>query len=307
MKKIIAIAIILLTLAGENIAHGAIPVAQEPNYLLKIGNALVGKLATMDLGTSLRPFGALYAGALTISGITLSGALNAGDQNINNVGTMYVDADNNSGIGSNGDNDISFYVNGLRYLGFSGNNLQFLGGSPTLSTVSNTNLNLVPNGSGQTKVGDAGTCLSLATDNDDLCATDDVEVMDTLYTGGITMATNRGDVPWVDWSVTSSSADGTAQSLPFLIDGQFMMSLYSESDGAGSIDTKEVRTVSIRNYGDLITERMTLPNDTTLPATCAVGEVFADTDSDDCADTGGGDGAMCICKSTNTWALLVNY
>jgi len=28
---------------------------------------------------------------------------------------------------------------------------------------------------------------------------------------------------------------------------------------------------------------------------------------DDCADTGGGDGALCICKTTNTWALIANY
>lgn len=292
MKKLILFLIVILAMSGN--AHAE----NVTNFWKLSGTTLSPLKSTWSLSVS---------GGITFGASTMSGALNMANYDINNVGTMYVDADNNSGVGSNGDNDISFYVNGLRYIGFSGNNLQFLGGSPTLSTVSNTNLNFVPNGSGQTKVGDAGTCLSLATDNDDLCATDDVEVMDTLYTGGITMATNRGDVPWVDWSVTSSSADGTAQSLPFLIDGQFMMSLYSESDGAGSIDTKEVRTVSIRNYGDLVTERMTLPNDTTLPATCAVGEVFADTDSDDCADTGGGDGAMCICKSTNTWALLVNY
>jgi len=50
-----------------------------------------------------------------------------------------------------------------------------------------------------------------------------------------------------------------------------------------------------------------MPNDTTLPATCSVGDLFQDTDSDDCADTGGGDGALCICKSTNTWALISNF
>lgn len=50
-----------------------------------------------------------------------------------------------------------------------------------------------------------------------------------------------------------------------------------------------------------------LPNGTTLPATCSVGNVFHDTDSDDCADTGSGDGALCICKSTDTWALVSNF
>lgn len=249
MKKFILIAIILLTLGTSNIAHGAIPVAQESNYLVKVGNALVGKLATMDLGTSLRPFGALYAGALTISGITLSGAINAGDQNINNVGTLYVDADNNSGIGSWTDNTIDFISNGITYLKLNTNALTFQGSAPTITTITNKNLTLAPNGSGQTKIGDAGTCLSLATDNDDLCATDDVEVMDTLYTGGMTFADNRGDVPVWNYSVTNASASGTAQSYPILIDGQFIASFYSESDGAGGIQNKTVRVVALQSYG----------------------------------------------------------
>lgn len=50
-----------------------------------------------------------------------------------------------------------------------------------------------------------------------------------------------------------------------------------------------------------------LPNGTALPATCVVGEFFQDTDSNDCANTGGGDGALCICKTTNTWALISNF
>lgn len=45
---------------------------------------------------------------------------------------------------------------------------------------------------------------------------------------------------------------------------------------------------------------------TTLPATCTQSTTFHDTDSDDCADTGGGDGAVCFCKTTNTWALLTD-
>ena len=50
-----------------------------------------------------------------------------------------------------------------------------------------------------------------------------------------------------------------------------------------------------------------LPNGAALPATCVVGELFQDTDSNDCANTGGGDGALCICKTTNTWALISNF
>lgn len=49
-----------------------------------------------------------------------------------------------------------------------------------------------------------------------------------------------------------------------------------------------------------------LSHGTALPGTCATGQYFQDTDSDDCANTGGGDGAVCVCKTTNTWALVQN-
>ena len=60
-------------------------------------------------------------------------------------------------------------------------------------------------------------------------------------------------------------------------------------------------------YADAGAAKLELPNGTTIPATCTVGEVFADTNSNDCADSGGGDGALCICKSANTWALVANF
>ena len=53
--------------------------------------------------------------------------------------------------------------------------------------------------------------------------------------------------------------------------------------------------------------RFELPNGTALPATCLQGELFHDTDSNDCINTAGGDGALCICKTTNTWALISNF
>ena len=50
-----------------------------------------------------------------------------------------------------------------------------------------------------------------------------------------------------------------------------------------------------------------IPNGTDLPATCSVGSIFHDTDDDACADAGGGDGVLCICKTTNTWAVVSNF
>lgn len=61
------------------------------------------------------------------------------------------------------------------------------------------------------------------------------------------------------------------------------------------------------SYVDVGGGKLELPNATALPATCTVGELFHDTDSNDCINTGGGDGALCICKTTNTWALISNF
>ena len=49
---------------------------------------------------------------------------------------------------------------------------------------------------------------------------------------------------------------------------------------------------------------LTAPSGTDLPATCAAGEIFLDTDDDSCADVGGGSGAFCGCTAANTWGLL---
>ena len=50
-----------------------------------------------------------------------------------------------------------------------------------------------------------------------------------------------------------------------------------------------------------------IPNSTNLPATCSIGQLFHDTDSDDCIDTASGDGALCICKSSNSWTLISDF
>lgn len=59
-------------------------------------------------------------------------------------------------------------------------------------------------------------------------------------------------------------------------------------------------------YLDSGAAKLEVPNGATIPATCTIGEVFQDTNSDDCADTGAGDGALCLCKASNTWALVAN-
>jgi hypothetical protein len=49
-----------------------------------------------------------------------------------------------------------------------------------------------------------------------------------------------------------------------------------------------------------------IPNGTDLPATCSVGQIFQDTDDNACADAGGGDGVVCVCKSADAWAVLTD-
>jgi hypothetical protein len=120
----------------------------------------------------------------------------------------------------------------------------------SIETLSNGVLSLVPNGSGKVRIGDAYTTpLSLSTDNDSLLVTKDIEVGDTIFTGGKTMATNRGDVPWITMTTTSASPAGTAHSLPILNNGEFLMSVYSEATGTGTLQNKEVRVVALRSYG----------------------------------------------------------
>lgn len=73
------------------------------------------------------------------------------------------------------------------------------------------------------------------------------------------------------------------------------------------ITSAGVMQMASGSYIDAGAGKFELPNGTAIPATCTVGELFQDTDSNDCINTGGGDGALCICKTTNTWALISNF
>jgi len=53
-----------------------------------------------------------------------------------------------------------------------------------------------------------------------------------------------------------------------------------------------------------VTTTLNVPSGTILPATCTASEIFLDTDSDDCADTGGGSGSACVCTAANTWTQI---
>jgi hypothetical protein len=84
-----------------------------------------------------------------------------------------------------------------------------------------------------------------------------------------------------------------------------VISIANSGTGKDISGTGSTWSVSKAGYGTFA--GLNLPHGTTIPATCAVGDVYLDTDSDDCADTGAGDGALCICGSTNVWKLISNF
>lgn len=64
-------------------------------------------------------------------------------------------------------------------------------------------------------------------------------------------------------------------------------------------------TTTINN--NLVPSQFTVPSGTDLPATCGTGQLFQDTNDNACTDTNDGDGALCICKSADSWAVVSNF
>lgn len=62
----------------------------------------------------------------------------------------------------------------------------------------------------------------------------------SLEAGSISFGTNAGTISWTDLPVTSSAAAGTKESYTAQIDGQSLLTVYAESDGAGSIQNTGV-------------------------------------------------------------------
>jgi hypothetical protein len=61
-----------------------------------------------------------------------------------------------------------------------------------------------------------------------------------LNLGATTFDENAGAVTWIDMSVTSAAAVDTIESYTAAIDGNSMLTVYAESDGAGSIQNKAI-------------------------------------------------------------------
>ncbi len=72
----------------------------------------------------------------------------------------------------------------------------------------------------------------------------EAEVGVTMNTGTIEVEDDAGAVTIIDMGVTSASADGTEMSYVVKIDGNNLLKIYTESDGAGGVDTFKVQLLN---------------------------------------------------------------
>lgn len=72
----------------------------------------------------------------------------------------------------------------------------------------------------------------------------EAEIGVTMNTGTIEVEEDAGAVTIIDMGVTSASADGTEMSYVVKIDGNNLLKIYTESDGAGGVDTFKVQLLN---------------------------------------------------------------
>lgn len=72
----------------------------------------------------------------------------------------------------------------------------------------------------------------------------EAEIGVTINTGTIEVEEDAGAVTIIDMGVTSASADGTEMSYVVKIDGNNLLKIYTESDGAGGVDTFKVQLLN---------------------------------------------------------------
>lgn len=72
----------------------------------------------------------------------------------------------------------------------------------------------------------------------------ELELGTTLNTGTIEAEEDSGAISLFDMAVSSASADGTEMSATIKIDGNNILKIYAESDGAGGADTFKVQLLN---------------------------------------------------------------
>ncbi len=81
--------------------------------------------------------------------------------------------------------------------------------------------------------------------------TSGVTSISSLELGNMNFETNAGNVAWVDMPVTSAAPAGTIEAYTAFIDGVDMLTIYSESDGAGGIQNARIGIGTTSPYAKL--------------------------------------------------------
>ena len=99
-------------------------------------------------------------------------------------------------------------------------------------------------------IGTASTS-NLTTFNDSLFVSGELEVGETVYLGPMEFGANSGAISWIDMPVTSFAAAGTVESYTARIDNISLLTVYSESDGAGGVQNTGVGIGTTTPFGFL--------------------------------------------------------
>ncbi len=80
----------------------------------------------------------------------------------------------------------------------------------------------------------------LTSSGDSVMISGELEVSETFYAGPTEFAADAGVIAWTDMPVTSSASAGTIQSYTSYLDGNPMLTVYSEADGSGGIQNQGI-------------------------------------------------------------------
>lgn len=255
-------------------------------------------------------------------------------------GNIY--APNNIGIGTTGSNSLQFFTNTLQRMHINSAGAIYLGNGEQNATPTNSELRATNgqgtniNGANLSIYGGVGTGSGAGGDitfqtapagSSGSSNNTPVERLRINQFGGVTIGNGIDNAAPNNAIIRATGGFGTniaggsfsirgGQSTGNAAGGAVIVETApAGASGAGTNSVTErmritsagVMQMASGSFIDAGGAKFELPNGTALPATCLQGELFHDTDSNDCVNTGGGDGALCICKTTNTWALISNF
>lgn len=152
---------------------------------------------------------------------------------------------------------------------------------------------LTANGTGNITIGDSDS---------------DVTVYTFIANNDATLGDSSGDTVTINGTTTVVNGTGFTANGPVMLgDNGDKVEIDSDTWNVSDLGVASGLTgITSTGRVDFGAASLTIPNGNSLPGLCSSGQLFQDTDSDDCADTGAGDGALCICKA-GSWTLISNF